>query len=78
MKMVIDLEMKSPEREAIEQRMSAAMGRFVEGLNSTDFATWTPETWMQFIACGFDVCATEVFSTRVKVAGPWHSNDEPF
>jgi hypothetical protein len=78
MRMVIDLDIGSTDRAAIEDRMSTAMGRFVEGLNSTDFATWTPETWQQFIACGFDVCATEVFSKRVNVAGPWHTDAAPY
>jgi hypothetical protein len=58
-------------RKDITDRMSAAMGSYVQSLGKTDFAYWAPEEWQQFLDVAFDVCAPAIFLKRVIVVPPY-------
>lgn len=71
LKAEITMRISDGERERISNEMSAAMGGHIMSVGKTDFASWTPEEWMQLVSVAFDVGATQAFMQRVYVSPPY-------
>lgn len=66
----IELPLDKSMRQQICDRMSEAMGAYIETLGRPDFGTWNAEEWARFIGVAFDVAAIAVFQRRIVVVPP--------
>lgn len=67
----VTIDLNEMARQEISDRMSMAMGSFVQHIGKSDIAHWSPEEWHQFLGVAFDVCASAVFLKRVIVVPPY-------
>ena len=66
----IELPLDGIVRKEISDRMSEAMGAYIEALGKPDFGTWEAIEWDRFISVAFDITAVAVFTKRIIVVPP--------